>query len=102
MKIDEYLADFTGDTILVAVNNKYNWTYVLWSLLSEKIPKDITQSDNENYLKILSTTKIHLNKNERPKVNNAGFKWKNIVRPLYKRMKRYEAADYSKKKEVGR
>ncbi|VVC26059.1 Hypothetical protein CINCED_3A014554 [Cinara cedri] len=36
LQIGEYPVEFVGDSVIVVDNHKYNWTYGLWSLLSEK------------------------------------------------------------------
>lgn len=91
--IGEYPVEFIGDSHIIIDNHKYKWTFGLWSLLCEKTPKGVTQSDNDNYLGILSQTGVHLNKNNKPK-SSSSFKWKRIVKPLYERLKNYDNLNY--------
>lgn len=72
------------------VFNKYfPWTIGLWSLLCEKNPKGATFEDIEAYYEILKSTKVHLKPDGKPK-SNSFFKWNNIIKPLYDRMKKEE------------
>lgn len=98
LKIGEYPVEFINDNTIVVGDIKYRWTYGLWSILCEKIPKGVTQSDNETYLEILTQTRVYLNKNGKPKTNS-GFKWKYIIKPLYERIKQYEIG-FSKKRKL--
>ena len=68
-------------------------------MLCEKTPKGATESDNENYFEILSQTKVHLNKNNKPK-SSSSFKWKYIVKPIYERLKSYETVNPIKRRKL--
>ncbi|KAE9522014.1 hypothetical protein AGLY_017576 [Aphis glycines] len=64
------------------LDNYYPWTKGLWSLLCEKVPKNMTIEDMESYYNILKTSKA----DGKPKTSRY-FKWMNVVKPLYDRMK---------------
>ncbi len=68
------------------LDNYYPWTKGLWSLLCEKVPKNMTIEDMESYYNILKTSKVYLKADGKPKTSRY-FKWMNVVKPLYDRMK---------------
>lgn len=68
------------------LDNYYPWTKGLWSLLCEKVPKNMTMEDMESYYNILKITKVFLKADGKPKTSGY-FKWMNVVKPLYERMK---------------
>ncbi|KAE9521257.1 hypothetical protein AGLY_018349 [Aphis glycines] len=68
------------------LDNYYPWTKGLWSLLCEKVPKNMTIDDMESYYNILKTSKVYLKADGKPKTSRY-FKWMNVVKPLYDRMK---------------
>ncbi|KAE9522991.1 hypothetical protein AGLY_016622 [Aphis glycines] len=68
------------------LDNYYPWTTGLWSLLCEKVPKNMTIEDMESYYNILKTSKVYLKADGKPKTSRY-FKWMNVVKPLYDRMK---------------
>lgn len=85
-----------GNEIVTLINGKlhvfnkyFPWTIELWSLLCERNPKGTTFEDIEAYYEILKSTKVHLKPNGKPKANSF-FKWNNIIKPLYDRMKKEE------------
>jgi len=71
---------------LNVLDSYYPWTVGLWSLLCEKEPKNTTINDVESYYNILKITKAHLKADGKPKTSRF-FKWMNVVKPLYDRMK---------------
>lgn len=71
---------------LHVIDKYFAWTSGLWSLLCEKNPKGFTVDDVEAYFEILKSTKTHLKADGKPKANSF-FKWINIIKPLYERMK---------------
>lgn len=68
------------------LDNYYPWTKGLWSLLCEKVPKNMTMEDMESYYNILKISKVFLKADGKPKTSGY-FKWMNVVKPLYERMK---------------
>ena len=84
-KIGNFPVSFINNQLRVG-DKYFPWTSGLWSLLCEKNPKGITYSDVEAYFEILKSTKVHLKADGKPKANSF-FKWTNIIKPLYERMK---------------
>ncbi|KAE9543727.1 hypothetical protein AGLY_002123 [Aphis glycines] len=68
------------------LDNYYPWTKGLWSLLCEKVPKNMTIEDMESYYNIQKTSKVYLKAEGKPKTSRY-FKWMNVVKHLYDRMK---------------
>ena len=68
------------------LDNYYPWSKGLWSLLCEKVPKNMTIEDMESYYNILKISKVYLKADGKPKTSRY-FKWMNVVKPLYDRMK---------------
>jgi len=87
-KIGEHTVTFNHGNLQLR-NRYYRWTKGLWSLLCEKEPKNHTLEDMESYYDILKTTNVHLKADGKPKTSGY-FKWMNVVKPLYERMKNEE------------
>jgi len=88
LKISNFPVSFSHGNLHL-LDSYYPWTIGLWSLLCEKEPKNTTIEDMEAYYDILKTTKVHLKPDGKPKTSRF-FKWMNVVRPLYDRMKTEE------------
>ncbi|KAE9525809.1 hypothetical protein AGLY_014035 [Aphis glycines] len=85
LKIADFPVTFNHGNLNI-LDNYYPWTVGLWSLLCEKEPKNTTIADMESYYNILKITKAHLKVDGKPKTSRY-FKWVNVVKPLYERMK---------------
>ncbi|XP_060855219.1 uncharacterized protein LOC132932888 [Metopolophium dirhodum] len=94
-KIGDHTVTFCHGNLQL-VNKYYKWTKGLWSLLCEKEPKNHTIEDMESYYDILRTTHVHLKPDGKPKTSRY-FKWINVVKPLYERMKN---EDHQLNKEI--
>lgn len=86
LKIANYPVTFINGNLHV-FGKYFPWTIGLWSLLCEKVPIKTTFEDIESYYEILKTTQVHLKADGKPKTNK-NFKWVNVVKPLYERMKK--------------
>lgn len=86
LKIANYPVTFINGNLHV-FGKYFPWTIGLWSLLCEKVPINTNFEDIESYYEILKTTQVHLKSDGKPKTNK-NFKWVNVVRPLYERMKK--------------
>jgi len=87
-KIGDNLVTFNHDNLQL-LNKYYKWTEGLWSLLCEKVPKNYTLEDIESYYNILKTSRVYLKADGKPKTSGY-FKWQQVVKPLYERMKNEE------------
>ncbi|KAE9522627.1 hypothetical protein AGLY_016990 [Aphis glycines] len=85
LKIADFPVTFNHGNLNI-LDKYYPWTVGLWSLLCEKEPKNTTIADMESYYNILKITKAHLKVDGKPKTSRY-FKWVNVVKPLYERMK---------------
>jgi len=85
LKIAKYPVTFINGNLHV-FGKYFPWTIGLWSLLCEKKPIQANFEDIESYYEILKTTQVHLKSDGKPKTNR-NFKWNNVVKPLYERMK---------------
>lgn len=85
LKIGHFPVTIINDQLHI-IDKYFAWTSGLWSLLCEKNPKGFTFNDVEAYFEILKSTKVHLKADGKPKANSF-FKWTNIIKPLYERMK---------------
>lgn len=73
--------------IIIYIQLKNNFRRLsFWSLLCEKEIIRAIFEDYESYFDILKITKVNFKLNGNPK-SNIYFKWTNIVKPLYERMK---------------
>lgn len=84
LKIANVPVTIINDNLQV-LDKYYPWTYGLWSLLCEKVPRHQKSNDYEAYYEILKSTKVHLKQDGKPKTNKH-YKWIHIVKPLYERM----------------
>ena len=87
-KIGDHSVTFNHGNLQL-LNKYYKWTEGLWSLLCEKVPKKYTLEDIESYYDILKTSRVHLKADGKPKTSGY-FKWVQVVKPLYERMKNEE------------
>ena len=87
-KIGRNTVTFSHDNLQL-LSKYYKFTPGLWSLLCEKEPKNYSLEDIESYYDILKTTRTHLKADGKPKTSRF-FKWTNVVKPLYDRMKMEE------------
>ncbi|KAE9527873.1 hypothetical protein AGLY_012697, partial [Aphis glycines] len=85
LKISDISVTFDHGNLRL-LDNYYPWTKGLWSLLCEKVPKNMTIEDMESYYNILKISKVYLKADGKPKTSRY-FKWMNVVKPLYDRMK---------------
>ena len=91
-KIGDKFVTFDGDNVIVE-GDRYKGTPGFWSLIVSKNPDsvDYTKEDLEQYKHLLiKSNAIFLNNDptqNRAKGNYQGFKWKNIIEPIWSGIK---------------
>ena len=93
-KIGDKIVDIKGDDIII--NNKvYPGTPGLWELIMHDNPQKFTEEDFINYGYLLKQTNTIYQKNN-PNQNRAktyrGFKWNNIIKPIWEAIKKDKAS----------
>ena len=84
------------DNNIIVDNEEYKGTPGLWELIVAKKPdKQIYNPiDHENYKKLMiNTNSIYRNNdpnNKYPKGNKKGYKWNNVIKPIWDRRKEYQ------------
>ena len=94
-----YIGDkpvFIKDNNIIVDNEEYMGTPGLWELIVAKKPdKQIYNPiDHENYKKLMiETNSIYRDNdpnNKYPKGNKKGYKWENVIKPIWNRRKDYQ------------
>ena len=89
-KIGDKKVDIKGDDIQIG-DKVYPGTPGLWELIMYDNPQKFTEEDFINYGDLLIQTNTIYQKNN-PNQNRAkssgGFKWNNIIKPIWKRIKK--------------
>ena len=80
-----------NNIFLPKLGETFEGTRGLWELLTSNNPENFTDNDYDNYEDLMiMTNAIHIGNNEDnpyPKGNHRGYKWVNIVRPIWFRKK---------------
>ena len=80
------------DNNIIVDNEEYKGTPGLWELIVSKEPdRDIYNPiDHENYKKLMiNTNAMHYTNNPNKPKSNKGFKWKNVIKPIWNKRKEY-------------
>ena len=81
-----------NDTIIEKTGERFEGTPGLWRLIMFKNPKNYTDKDYNNYeYLMMKTNAIHVGNNpnnRRAKGNYKGYKWENILSPIWEKIKK--------------
>ena len=107
-RIGDKKVDIKGDDIKIE-DKEYTGTPGLWELIMKDNPQNFTEDDYLKYGRILKQTNT-IYQNNNPNQNRAkssrGDKWKNLIKPIWKQIKKrkkeeeeYEEEEYEEEHE---
>ena len=92
-----------GDDIVIKENGeRFEGTPGLWELITSKTPKIYTDGDYDNYSDLMAMTnaiRVGNDENSRYPKASKSYKWLNIIRPIWNRIKEHYIYRYPEKKE---